>query len=70
MVKTAKRPRLPSVKTIMRERGCSVGRAESLRALMEIRADQEQYKQTGRHFLDVVSARDLQRTPSLAVTPV
>jgi hypothetical protein len=37
---------------------------------MEIRADQKQYKQTGRHFLDMVSARDLQRTPSLAVTPV
>ena len=41
--------------------------AESLRALMEIRADRNHYKQTGRHFLDVVSARDLQRKPSLAV---
>lgn len=50
-----------------KKRICSANRAESLRALMEIRADQKQYKQTGRHFLDVVSARDLQRTPSLAV---
>ena len=45
----------------------NVARAESLRALMEIRADRNHYKQTGRHFLDVVSARDLQRKPSLAV---
>lgn len=67
MENTVKRPRLPSVKTIMANRGCSSGRAESLRALMEIRADRNHYKQTGRHFLDVVSARDLQRKPSLAV---
>lgn len=67
MVKSIKRPRIPAVKTIMAERGCTVGRAQSLRALMEVRADREHYRQTGRHFLEVVSARDLQRTPSLAV---
>ena len=50
-----------------KKRICSANRAESLRALMEIRADRNHYKQTGRHFLDMVSARDLQRTPSLAV---
>ena len=57
MVKTVKRPRLPSVKTIMANRGCSSGRAESLRALMEIRADRNHYKQTGRRFCSRSSAQ-------------
>lgn len=65
MTRKIKKPRIPTAKTIMAERGCSAERAQSLRALMEIRADHNHYKQTGQHFLDVVSARDLQRTPSL-----
>ena len=58
--------KLPSIKDIMAEQHCSRNRAVSLRALFEVRMDEEYSKLTGNHFLEVVKAKDLERNPSLA----
>ena len=61
------KPKIPTIPTIMAEKGCSRNRAESLQALYEARADMEYRRQTGRHFLEIVSAEDFRRNPPPAV---
>ena len=60
------RIKLPSNRDIMAEQHCSRNRAISLRALFEVRMDDEYSNLTGKHFLEVVKAKDLERNPSLA----
>lgn len=59
--------RMPRIKDIMAERHCSRNRAVSLRALYEARMDDEYSKLTGRHFLETITPKELERNPSLAV---
>ena len=61
-----RKPRIPTIKEIMSERGCSRNRAMSLQALFEARADTEYFRQTGRHFLEVITPEQYERNPSLA----
>lgn len=65
-MKIMSKPRLQSIKSIATERGCSLDRARSLRALMEVRADAAHYHKTGVHFLETVTPKDLMRRPELA----
>ena len=60
--------RLPTLKSIMSEEGCDLNAARSIRARLEVEADRVYRRATGRHFLRVVSARELARRPSLAVS--
>lgn len=59
--------KLPTVKAIMAERGCTPEAAESIRARLEVEADRAHFRATGSHLLAVVSAHDLERRPELAV---
>lgn len=59
--------RLPTLKAIMAENGCDIDAARSIRARLEVEADRAHFRKTGRHALEVVSARDLARHPELAV---
>lgn len=59
--------RLPTLKAIMAENGCDINAARSIRARLEVEADRAHFRKTGRHTLEVVSARDLARHPELAV---
>lgn len=61
------RPRLPTLREIMKSRGCSMDRARTIRAFMEADSDTVYHARTGRHFLETVRAADLDRNPSLAV---
>lgn len=47
--------------------GCTAEAAESIRARLEVEADRAHFRKTGKHLLPVVSARDLERHPELAV---
>lgn len=58
--------KMPRIKDIMAQRHCSRNRATSLRALFEARMDEEYSRLTGKHFLETVTAEDLQKNPSLA----
>jgi hypothetical protein len=51
----------------MAQEKCSRNRAISIRARLEVKADMEFFKQKGSHFLECVSAKDLQKTPELAI---
>lgn len=62
--------RLPTLKTIMAEKKCTIELARTYRALMEADADTEHFRKTGKHLLPVVSASDLERHPELAVQDV
>ena len=57
--------KLPTIKDIMAERHCSRNRAISLRALFEARMDEEYSRLTGKHFLEVITPKEFERTPSL-----
>ncbi len=59
--------RLPTLKAIMAENACDIDAARSIRARLEVEADRAHFRKTGRHALDVISARDLARHPELAV---
>lgn len=59
--------RLPTLKAIMAEKKCTIELARTYRAMMEADADTEHFRKTGKHLLPVVSARDLERHPELAV---
>lgn len=59
--------KLPTVKAIMAENNCTAEAAESIRARLEVEADRAHFRKTGKHLLSVVSARDLERHPELAV---
>ena len=59
--------KLPTVKAIMDENNCTAEAAESIRARLEVEADRAYRRKTGRHFLTVVKAHDLERHPELAV---
>lgn len=59
--------KLPTIKAIMSENGCTAEAAESIRARLEVEADRAHFRKTGKHLLPVVSARDLERHPELAV---
>lgn len=59
--------RLPTLKAIMAEKGCDIDAVRSIRARLEVEADRAHFRKTGRHALEVVSARDLARHPELAV---
>ena len=59
--------KLPTVKAIMAENNCTAEAAESIRARLEVEADRAHFRKTGKHLLPVVSARDLERHPELAV---
>lgn len=61
------KPKLPTVKAIMAENNCTAEAAESIRARLEVEADRAHFRKTGKHLLPVVSARDLERHPELAV---
>lgn len=60
-------PKLPTIKAIMAENNCTAEAAESIRARLEVEADRAYRRKTGKHFLTVVNARDLERHPELAV---
>lgn len=62
-----KMTRLPTLKAIMDENGCGIDAARSIRARLEVEADRAHFRRTGRHALEVISARDLARHPELAV---
>lgn len=62
--------KLPTLKAIMSERGCSIDEARSIRARMEVEADRDYRRKTGKHLLTMVSARDLERHPELAVQDI
>lgn len=62
--------KLPTLKAIMSERGCSIDEARSIRARMEVEADRDYRRKIGKHLLPVVSARDLERHPELAVQDI
>lgn len=62
-----RRTRIPTIKTIMAQENCSKERATSIRALLEVRADMEFFKKTGKHFLEFVTAGELQKRPELAI---
>lgn len=59
--------KLPTLKAIMAENKCDVNAARSIRARMEVEADRAHFRKTGKHALEVISARDLARHPELAV---
>lgn len=59
--------KLPTLKAIMAEHGCDADAARSIRARMEVEADRAHFRKTGKHTLDVITARDLARYPELAV---
>ncbi len=61
------KPKLPTIKAIMAENNCTAEAAESIRARLEVEADRAHFRKTGKHLLPVVSARDLERHPELAV---
>lgn len=50
--------------------GCTAEAAESIRARLEVEADRAHFRKTGKHLLPVVSARDLERHPELAVQDI
>lgn len=54
--------KLPTIKDIMAERHCSRNRAISLRALFEARMDEEYSRLTGKHFLEVITPKEFERT--------
>ena len=60
-------PKLPTLKAIMAEKGCSINKARTYRAFMECDADMDYWRKTGRHFLDTVTPDEFERNPSLAV---
>lgn len=60
-------PKLPTIKAIMAENNCTAEAAESIRARLEVEADRAYRRKTGKHFLTVVNARELERHPELAV---
>lgn len=62
--------KLPTVKAIMAENNCTAEAAESIRARLEVEADRAHFRKTGKHLLPVVSARDLERHPELAVQDI
>lgn len=55
---------------VMAENNCTVEAAESIRARLEAEADRAHFRKTGKHLLPVVSARDLERHPELAVQDI
>ena len=59
--------KLPTIKKIMAQENCSKERAISIRAILEVRADTDFFKKTGKHFLEFISASDLQKKPELAI---
>ena len=61
-----KKPKIPTLKAIMAEKGCSINRARTYRAFYEADADMEYWRKTGRHFLEVITPQQYERNPSLA----
>ena len=57
------------VKGTQYKRDCKAAKksATSIRALLEVRADMEFFKKTGKHFLEFVTAGELQKRPELAI---
>ena len=67
MNRTMNKPKIPTLKAIMSEYGCGIDRARTIQAMKETEVDSAYYRKTGKHFLHVVKADDLERHPELAV---
>ena len=61
-----RKPKLPTLREIMAQKQCSMNKARTYRAFMECDADAEYRRQTGRHFLEVITPKEFARNPALA----
>ena len=61
-----RKPKLPTLREIMAQKQCSMNKARTYRAFMECDADTDYWRQTGRHFLEVITPEQFKRNPSLA----